>query len=61
MDRFWWRTKKSHLKLNKTCKGKKTNNLLEEAKIILSKVLKIFLINGYSIFNGAKYFAEDGS
>ena len=40
---------------------KLTNDLSKEVKLISSKKLTKYLVNRYSIFNGAKYFNEDGS
>ena len=40
---------------------KLTNDLSKEVKLISSKQLTKYLVNRYSIFNGAKYFNEDGS
>ena len=37
------------------------NNLSAKFKLISTKGLTKDLINGYSIYNGAKYFAEDDS
>ena len=39
----------------------KLNNVLGTVKLISAKRLTKDLINGYSIHNGAKYFAEDVS
>ena len=44
-----------------TSHTKLTNDLPKEVKLILSKKLTKYLVNRYSIFNGAKYFNEDGS
>ena len=37
------------------------NDLSGEFKLISTKGSAIYLVNGYSILNGAKYFVEDGS
>ena len=39
--------------------GKKLNDLSRKNKLILTKGLAEYLINGYGILNDAKYFIED--
>ena len=61
---------KNLIDINKKVASNKTNHfeaenklsdLPGEVKLISTKRLTKYVINGYSILNGAKYFIEDGS